>query len=124
MKPGLLALTVSGSWEVHLVGNGEAYKPHLLTSTRPRFDLHLRHKEKLPIRHSIHSALTVFPMATHHLAHWACSLKYSDLPKEVVRSAVESLYNWAGCAIGGSDHPAVSIAVCATNLGLPNVGGD
>lgn len=50
-------------------------------------------------------------MATLHLAAWANSLKYSDLPKDVIAAAVRSFYNWAGCAIGGSDHPATSIAV-------------
>ena len=51
-------------------------------------------------------------MATIHLAKWACSLKYSDLPPEVISAAVKSFYNWAGCAIAGSDHEAINIAVC------------
>ncbi|KAL1887668.1 hypothetical protein Sste5346_010063 [Sporothrix stenoceras] len=49
-------------------------------------------------------------MATQRLASWAKSLEYSDLPDEVVRAAVRSFYNWAGCAIGGSTHPATTIA--------------
>ncbi|KUJ13671.1 mmge/prpd family protein-like protein [Mollisia scopiformis] len=49
-------------------------------------------------------------MATHHLASWACSLKYSDMPQNVIQAAVRSFYNWAGCAIGGSKHPATTIA--------------
>ncbi|KAF8859962.1 mmge/prpd family protein-like protein [Acephala macrosclerotiorum] len=49
-------------------------------------------------------------MATHHLAAWSCNLKYSDLPQNVVQAAVRSFYNWAGCAIGGSKHPATTIA--------------
>lgn len=50
-------------------------------------------------------------MATHHLASWAHNLLYSDLPHDVVRSAVKTFYNWAGCAVGGSNHPATTIAV-------------
>ncbi|KAH8819063.1 mmge/prpd family protein-like protein [Xylogone sp. PMI_703] len=49
-------------------------------------------------------------MATHHLASWVNSLKYSDLPQEVVAQAVRSFYNWVGCAVGGSNHPATLIA--------------
>jgi aconitate decarboxylase len=50
-------------------------------------------------------------MATLHLASWVNALKYSDLPQDVIAAAVRSFYNWAGCAIGGSNHPATSIAV-------------
>jgi aconitate decarboxylase len=50
-------------------------------------------------------------MATQHLATWACDLKYSDLPENVIQAAVRSFYNWVGCAIGGSRHPATTIAV-------------
>ncbi|KAM0313346.1 hypothetical protein ACHAO8_005583 [Botrytis cinerea] len=49
-------------------------------------------------------------MATAYLASWAHGLKYSDLPPDVIRAAVRSFYNWAGCAIGGSGHPATTIA--------------
>ncbi|PSR85660.1 mmge/prpd family protein-like protein [Coniella lustricola] len=49
-------------------------------------------------------------MATKHVASWVCDLQYSHLPPEVVRAAVQSFYNWAGCAIGGSNHEAVQIA--------------
>ncbi|PVH80669.1 2-methylcitrate dehydratase PrpD [Cadophora sp. DSE1049] len=49
-------------------------------------------------------------MATHHLASWASTLKYSDISPEVVAAATRSFYNWAGCAIGGSNHPATTIA--------------
>jgi aconitate decarboxylase len=50
-------------------------------------------------------------MATHHLASWVNNLKYTDLPQDVKAAAVRSFYNWAGCAIGGSNHPATTIAV-------------
>ncbi|KAJ5602087.1 hypothetical protein N7510_011621 [Penicillium lagena] len=49
-------------------------------------------------------------MATLHLAGWAKTLQYSDLPNDVVRAAVRSFYNWAGCTIGGSNHQATLIA--------------
>lgn len=53
-------------------------------------------------------------MATKHVASWVHDLKYSQIPEDVIRAAVRSFYNWAGCAIGGSDHEAVKIAVSKT----------
>lgn len=49
-------------------------------------------------------------MATAALAHWAVSLKSTDLPPSVTAAAVRCFYNWAGCTIGGSNHPATTIA--------------
>ncbi|KAL2002467.1 hypothetical protein VTN02DRAFT_6734 [Thermoascus thermophilus] len=49
-------------------------------------------------------------MATQATADWVASLCYSSLPSTVVHAAVRSFYNWAGCAVGGSNHPAVLIA--------------
>lgn len=49
-------------------------------------------------------------MATEKLAQWAVSLSYSNLPPEVVKAAVRSFYNWAGCALGGSNHPTTTTA--------------
>lgn len=49
-------------------------------------------------------------MATHSLASWAVSLQYSSLPDSIVKDAVRCFYNWAGCTIGGSSHPAATIA--------------
>jgi aconitate decarboxylase len=49
-------------------------------------------------------------MATANVANWAVNLEYSDLPTKVVQAAVRSFYNWAGCTIGGSQHPAATIA--------------
>ena len=57
-------------------------------------------------------------MATYHLANWSHNLKYSDLPADVVQAAIRSFYNWAGCAIGGSTHPATTIAVSLTSMYL------
>lgn len=50
-------------------------------------------------------------MATKYVASWVHDLEYSHIPGDVIRSAVRSFYNWAGCAIGGSDHEAVQITV-------------
>ncbi|PCH00143.1 MmgE/PrpD [Penicillium occitanis (nom. inval.)] len=49
-------------------------------------------------------------MATHHLASWSHNLRYSSLPPEVIHAAIKTFYNWTGCAIGGSNHPATAIA--------------
>lgn len=54
--------------------------------------------------------LATSTMATEKLAHWAVNLSYSSLPQNVVQAAVRSFYNWAGCAIGGSNHPTALIA--------------
>ncbi|GAB1731276.1 hypothetical protein NU195Hw_g4245t1 [Hortaea werneckii] len=49
-------------------------------------------------------------MATKNLAAWACHLNPGTLPSTVKHAAVRSLYNYMGCAIGGSRHPAVEKA--------------
>ncbi|KAI6809266.1 hypothetical protein KC332_g15705 [Hortaea werneckii] len=49
-------------------------------------------------------------MATKNLAAWACHLNSRTLPSTVKHAAVRSLYNYLGCAIGGSQHPAVEKA--------------
>ncbi|KAF7306362.1 2-methylcitrate dehydratase [Mycena indigotica] len=49
-------------------------------------------------------------MATAHAASWAASLTMSQLPPAVVRAAMESLYNYIGCAIGGASHPTTAAA--------------
>lgn len=49
-------------------------------------------------------------MATLALANWSMNLTYTSLPSEVRTAAVRSFYNWAGCTVGGSAHPATSIA--------------
>lgn len=49
-------------------------------------------------------------MATAKLANWAVSLRYSHLPPEATQTAVRCFYNWAGCTVGGSQHPATTIA--------------
>ncbi|KAL4895140.1 hypothetical protein BDV59DRAFT_200388 [Aspergillus ambiguus] len=49
-------------------------------------------------------------MATQAAAHWASTLTYASLPATVTQAAVRSFYNWVGCTIGGSNHPATDIA--------------
>ena len=49
-------------------------------------------------------------MATMKLASWASTLEYSSIPEPVRVAAIQSFYNWAGCAIGGSNHAAATIA--------------
>ncbi|KAK5284530.1 hypothetical protein LTR40_000200 [Exophiala xenobiotica] len=50
-------------------------------------------------------------MATQRLAAWTVSLQYTDLPKSVTQAAVRSFYNWAGCALGGSNHRTTTTAL-------------
>ena len=49
-------------------------------------------------------------MATQKAAQWAASLTYSSLPPDALQAAIRSFYNWVGCTVGGSNHPAASIA--------------
>jgi aconitate decarboxylase len=60
---------------------------------------------------SILKAYRYRKMATKYISSWAYNLKYSDLPHDVIQSASRSFYNWVGCAVGGSNHPATTIAV-------------
>ncbi|KAI2603665.1 2-methylcitrate dehydratase PrpD [Hypoxylon sp. NC1633] len=53
-------------------------------------------------------------MATLALASWAANLTYTDLSASVVDAAVKSVYNWAGCAIGGMAQDAPRIALSTT----------
>ncbi|OTB00439.1 hypothetical protein M426DRAFT_324304 [Hypoxylon sp. CI-4A] len=50
-------------------------------------------------------------MATLALASWATNLSYANLTAPVVDAAVKSIYNWAGCAIGGFGQAAPQIAL-------------
>ena len=52
-------------------------------------------------------------MATQTLADWAASLTPESLPASVKNAARRSLYNYVGCAIGGSNHPTVTKAHAA-----------
>lgn len=52
-------------------------------------------------------------MATQALARWAVGL--NSIPSSVRHDALRSLYNYLGCAIGGSNHPTVTKAHSALN---------
>ncbi|KAF9254763.1 2-methylcitrate dehydratase PrpD [Marasmius fiardii PR-910] len=55
-------------------------------------------------------------MATLALASWATNLTYANLTAGVVDAAVKSVYNWAGCAIGGYAQDAPHIAQNTTQI--------
>lgn len=48
-------------------------------------------------------------MSTKTIATWTSSLTYTTLPTPTIH-AIRSFYNWTGCTIAGSTHPATSIA--------------
>src|SRR6266446_5080120 len=50
---------------------------------------------------------------TRTLARYVVSARYEDLPVPVRKEAQRTLLNWAGCAIGGSRHETVDIAIAA-----------
>jgi 2-methylcitrate dehydratase PrpD len=50
---------------------------------------------------------------TRTLARFIVNAKPSDLPGPVKKEAARTLLNWVGCAIGGSRHETVGIAVSA-----------
>lgn len=49
-------------------------------------------------------------MATKTIATWALALQYGNLTDPVRDNAVKSIYNWAGCTIGGFNQSAPGIA--------------
>ncbi|MDR3438556.1 MmgE/PrpD family protein [Telmatospirillum sp.] len=50
---------------------------------------------------------------TRRLADYVVSAKPSDLPAPVRKEAARTLLNWIGCAVGGSRHETVDIAIGA-----------
>ncbi len=50
---------------------------------------------------------------TRRLARYVLGLKYDALPAAVTKEARRTLLNWMGCAIGGSRHETVEIAIGA-----------
>ncbi len=50
---------------------------------------------------------------TRKLARYVVEAKYEDLPAPVRKEAQRTLLNWAGCAIGGSRHETLDIAISA-----------
>lgn len=50
---------------------------------------------------------------TRRLARYIVAAKYEDLPDAVRKEARRTLLNWAACAVGGSRHETVDIAIAA-----------
>ena len=50
---------------------------------------------------------------TRVLARYIATSRFDALPSGVVREAIRSLVNWAGCAIGGANHESVDIALAS-----------
>src|ERR1700754_660949 len=50
---------------------------------------------------------------TRILARYLVDSRPDDVPAEVQREAVRSFLNWLGCAVGGSVHPTLDIALKA-----------
>jgi 2-methylcitrate dehydratase PrpD len=50
---------------------------------------------------------------TRTLARWIVSSKREDVPATVRREAVRTFFNYMGCAVGGSHHETVGIAISA-----------
>lgn len=59
-------------------------------------------------------------MATKALATWALALQYNSIPANAHDIAVKSIYNWAGCAIGGWLQPAPGLAYNAVAPFVPS----
>ena len=50
---------------------------------------------------------------TRALAKWVVGSRLEDIPASVRQSGVRSFLNWMGCAVGGSRHETIDIAVRA-----------
>jgi 2-methylcitrate dehydratase PrpD len=50
---------------------------------------------------------------TQALAQYVVNAKPADLPADVVKEATRTFVNWAGCAVGGSHHETLDIAIAA-----------
>jgi 2-methylcitrate dehydratase PrpD len=50
---------------------------------------------------------------TRRLAAWAVSSRKEDVPAAIRREALRTVLNWTGCAVGGSRHETVEIAIRA-----------
>ena len=50
---------------------------------------------------------------TRTLARWLVAAQPGDLPQNVRKEATRTLLNWVGCAVGGSRHETVDIAISA-----------
>ena len=63
-------------------------------------------------------------MATKTLASWALALHFTNLTQSVTDMAVKSIYNWAGCTIGGYALPPAGVAYDALFPLLPENAGN
>jgi len=59
------------------------------------------------------AALVVTRDVTHSLARWVVSSRKEEIPAAVRREALRTVLNWTGCAVGGSRHETVEIAIRA-----------
>src|SRR6185436_17657944 len=50
---------------------------------------------------------------TRRLARFVVSSKPQDVPADVRKEATRTFLNWVGCAVGGSRHETVEIALAA-----------
>jgi 2-methylcitrate dehydratase PrpD len=50
---------------------------------------------------------------TRTLARYVLSVRYDELPNPVRKEARRTLLNWIGCAVGGSRHETVDVAIAA-----------
>ncbi len=50
---------------------------------------------------------------TRTLARYVLSVRHEDLPEPVRKEARRTLLNWVGCAVGGSRHETVDVAIAA-----------
>jgi 2-methylcitrate dehydratase PrpD len=53
------------------------------------------------------------PDVTRNLARYVLSARNADVPAKVRHEATRTLLNYVGCAVGGSNHPTVDIAISA-----------
>lgn len=59
---------------------------------------------------------------SHHLASWACSLRFADLPSEVVDRTKSLFLDWLGSALAGRHHISVTSMVQLTRAQGPTNG--
>ncbi len=50
---------------------------------------------------------------TRRLARYVVGARLEDVPAAVRKEAARTLLNWVGCAVGGSRHETVEIAISA-----------
>ena len=50
---------------------------------------------------------------TKILAQFVVDSRYADIPAKIRHEATRSVLNWLGCAVGGSHHPTIDIALSA-----------